>query len=370
MTTINSIKMAEAANLAFSNHIKWNAREWTVFAAVLDDQYVVIAMGSGLKCIPECKLVSLNQQLPLYYDTIRDIHAEVVCRRAFIRYLLLNPQERTKNYHLYLTLAPCGDASMPPLDTLLDCVRFESACKVVVGRGRENWSQRGIVRTKPGRGDAPSTKSVSCSDKIALWNVVGMQGSFFPEKVFFATIIIDDPRANIKQLTTSLKERVGLKEADKPSIVLCDSGLFKHGDSGLFKHGDSGLFKHTNSRLFKHNNSSQKTGSFSSHAWHLGMPKPEVIVDGRRLGAIGPEKGQLPLKSISCIASSSLYKLAGISKKNASYLNEKEACIDKYLNGWPRANDIYSNGNHTSSHQPNNDPNEQPNEDGKNAQFQ
>lgn len=33
----------------------------------------------------------------------------------------------------------------------------------------------GMVQRKPGRGD--TTLSVSCSDKIARWNFVGVQGS-------------------------------------------------------------------------------------------------------------------------------------------------------------------------------------------------
>lgn len=52
--------------------------------------------------------------------------------------------------------------------------------------------QQGIVRTKPGRG--PRTISMSCSDKMSKWNILGIQGSllsqFIPEPVRMATITI------------------------------------------------------------------------------------------------------------------------------------------------------------------------------------
>ncbi|KAG8817216.1 hypothetical protein FRC17_011323 [Serendipita sp. 399] len=46
-----------------------------------------------------------------------------------------------------------------------------------VARGRNGYQLIDVVRTKPGRGDSPRTNAMSCSDKIALWSVVGIQGA-------------------------------------------------------------------------------------------------------------------------------------------------------------------------------------------------
>ncbi|GAA5963530.1 hypothetical protein JCM3765_006270 [Sporobolomyces pararoseus] len=46
----------------------------------------------------------------------------------------------------------------------------------LVRRGRVSYSSFSTLRTKPGRADSLPTTSHSCSDKIALWSLLGVQG--------------------------------------------------------------------------------------------------------------------------------------------------------------------------------------------------
>lgn len=109
-----------------------NHDEWTVLAGIIQidtttDSTKVVALGTGLKCLPYRDYGAHS----LSHDLVRDLHAEVVCRRAFICYLIgqisilisggFSIFVRDENayslrpgvsFSMYISHSPCGEASM------------------------------------------------------------------------------------------------------------------------------------------------------------------------------------------------------------------------------------------------------------------
>ena len=59
---------------------------WTVYSAIIahnknNNEFELISFGSGIKCLPD-KLIHGHQQ-----NLVHDMHAEVLCRRAFISFV-------------------------------------------------------------------------------------------------------------------------------------------------------------------------------------------------------------------------------------------------------------------------------------------
>lgn len=219
-------------------------QEWTILAGIVVESPnakapLCVSLATGVKATPE-RIVGKAQGKVLH-----DMHAEILCIRAFNRFILneciqlvgnkdfvskyvrripakdyqnesstkaiiaeetdLEPKlkrQKTDNgsqvdigndtkssylfeampglkTHLYITDAPCGDASLS--NTIRNAGETEEWTSPMTPisdggplRGRNHFCEVGHVRTKPGRPDSPLTMSKSCSDKLAVRTATGL----------------------------------------------------------------------------------------------------------------------------------------------------------------------------------------------------
>lgn len=237
-------------------------KEWTQLAGIvmeIDSKFTVLSLATGTKCIGA-------NSMCLKGTIINDSHAEVLARRAFLRFIYeeiksiknggnseilkwKGPKfDLRKNikFHLYTSQVPCGDASIIPMEEMEELLPVSKRQKIDVYRtgakpvfyGSKQDSKnrgadyhvRGAVRTKPGRGNP--TMSLSCSDKIARWIYVGLQGALLSHLIEgdlkLSTLVIGAGGPyNHDIIKHSLIGRSGV-ESDYPQIlranlVFCDS---------------------------------------------------------------------------------------------------------------------------------------------------
>ncbi|KAI9348173.1 hypothetical protein BDR26DRAFT_915939 [Obelidium mucronatum] len=238
--------------------------KWTVAAGIAVDGKVV-AIGTGVKCLSRSAALEGRDKV------VADAHAEVLCRRSFIRFLLnqiilalkgessslfahndannsdrypLMLKQPAPTVEMYISHSPCGDASMSCLEsTQTEEERVENEAKRrkyldgtkdapsmpaneallpaefkrarergQVLRGRDDYNALGVLRTKPGRVDSEMSISMSCSDKIAKWGVVGISGAlvalFVAEPIYLSTILVGRDLFDAVGLKRALVDRV------------------------------------------------------------------------------------------------------------------------------------------------------------------
>jgi len=187
----------------------------------------VVSVTTGTKCIN-------GEYMSDSGTGLNDCHAEILSRRCFMRFMYSELENISRNngilpeesilelspvggyrvksdvqFHLYINTAPCGDARIfsPHADKLrlfgVDEVMGETDSGV-------NRRSRGQLRTKieSGEGTIPVSSAdglqtwdgvmqgsrlltMSCSDKVCRWNVLGLQGSllsYYIEPVYLFSI--------------------------------------------------------------------------------------------------------------------------------------------------------------------------------------
>ncbi|WWC72207.1 uncharacterized protein I206_106168 [Kwoniella pini CBS 10737] len=314
--------------------------EWTILSTISlvdcsnpsTESIIPISLGTGVKCLPYTKLSK-------YGDTLHDCHAEILARRGLMRWLLYQAQLYTRSRScsdeegtdetvylelvngrfrlkgnlqlwLYISMLPCGDASTfytSSHQSVEEASQWKEAdsrsinqADIHISRGRNGYTALSTLRTKPGRPDSIPSISMSCSDKIASWSILGIQGGLLSnifEPIYLDGIIVgglDTPssvnevewREKIKrEMERSIWGRLeSIKDHIPDPYVLHRPAV--HFSSNSFEHSKSTLAKTPTV-------DSLETSPSPLSISHLPfMPasttrkgvKPEIIADGGALG--------------------------------------------------------------------------------------
>ncbi|XP_072503216.1 double-stranded RNA-specific adenosine deaminase isoform X2 [Notamacropus eugenii] len=188
-----------------------------------DDLGLVVSFGTGNRCVK-------GEELSLKGETVNDCHAEIISRRGFIRFLYHelmkcsptswndsifemthgNKLQIKKNvtFHLYISTAPCGDGALfdktcsDPPESYVDTQHqplFENPkqgklrTKVENGEGTIPVESSDILPTWDGIQHGERLRTMSCSDKILRWNVLGLQGamlSHFLQPIYLSSVTL------------------------------------------------------------------------------------------------------------------------------------------------------------------------------------
>lgn len=220
----------------------------------------------------------------------------------------------------YISMLPCGEASSSALRHQYSqkngCERAVSmASGIVRGRNLPHASTSCLLRTKPGRADAAPSISMSCSDKLMLWNAVGIQGALLSqwlEPVHICRIITSwspelyhglSEKACVESCMWAVCGRI--PERAYNVSVECTHVTFAHSRDCVEQYISKSTGISPESSAWK---DVEPVPCAASLLWIRGH-KPEKILRGIKMGASLKRRhgGPLHISSWSCICKRSWY---------------------------------------------------------------
>ncbi|KAG8903874.1 hypothetical protein FRB99_002643 [Tulasnella sp. 403] len=198
-----------------------------------------------------------------------------------------------------------GDASMRTLalaqDPVMAELKTESKSQRILSgpstgrptvRGRDDYEAYGVLRTKPGRADSQPSISMSCSDKIASWTLLGAQGALLGQlldPVYIDGLIFGDVDPAVREVVAAECHRAFISRLHAPNSLDLPSS-FKQHEPEL--HFTSEPFPHSRSEVEKHTGLGAPVAASESISFvNSSDPPVEALVNRIKRGASLKGKG-------------------------------------------------------------------------------